>query len=199
MEGGLFLKYMNKKSFTLLVLAGLLLTGCASSIPPAIMNAPDGAPDLATLRAAPGKYQGQTVRFGGRIIGVENYQNESWISVVGLPLQSNGKPRLSDRSPGRFIAQVKGFIDPAVYSKNRRITVVGRFDKIQSKKIGDYRYHYPLLIAHEVYLWPRKPKVRYAPVYPVWPYSPWYAPYDYYPYQHYYPRGKLICKTKACS
>jgi outer membrane lipoprotein len=189
---------MNKKSI-LLVLAGLLLTGCASSIPPAITNAPDGAPDLATLRMAPDKFQGQTVRFGGRIVRVENHQKDSWISIVGLPLQSNGKPQLSDQSPGRFIAQVKGFIDPAVYSKNRRVTVVGRFAKMQSKKIGGYSYQYPLLIADDIYLWPRRPKVQYTPAYPLWPYGPWYAPYDYYPYLHYYPRGKLICKTKACS
>ena len=191
---------MNTKTFILLALTTVLVSGCASSIPQSISTAPEGAPDLSTLRADPEKYLGRSVRLGGRIVKVENRQQNSWISVVAMPLQGNGKPRRSDQSPGRFIAQVKGFVDPAVYSKNRRITVVGRFEKMLSQKIGEYNYPYPLIITDDVYLWPRAPKVRYTPVNTLWPYSPWYGPYDYYPYQHYYyRRGELICKTKACS
>ena len=191
---------MDIKTPILLIFASLLLSGCASSIPPTISNAPESAASLSQLRAMPQDYIGQSVRLGGRIIEVENHQHDSWISIVEQPLQGNGKPRTSDQSAGRFIARVKGFVDPAVFSKGRRITVAGRFERLQTRKIGDYDYRYAIIDADDYYLWPREPKVRYAPSNVLWPYSPWYGPYDYFPYQHYYHRrGELICNTKVCS
>jgi len=176
------------------------LAGCASSIPPAIRNAPVDAPTLAQLRTQADSMQGQAVRLGGFIVEVENRDAESWVTIVAQTLGDNGKPRISDQSNGRFIARIAGFVDPAVFAKNRRITVAGRLDTIIVKKIGDFDYRYALIDVDHYYLWPKQSKPHYQPSDPFWPYDPWYDSYDYFPYPYYYHRrGELKCHLKVCS
>ena len=47
------------------------------------------------------------VRWGGAIASVENRRDETWIEIVERPLNT-------DKSAGRFLARVDGFLDPAV-------------------------------------------------------------------------------------
>ena len=178
----------------------LALSACASSIPPDIRVAPTQAPTLAQLRSNPDQYVNQQLRVGGVILKVNNRRQESRIIVVAMPLSGEGKPKISDQTQGRFVALIKGFAEPEVFKKHRRITVVGRFLRMQTKKIGGYDYDYPVIAVDDYYLWPRQRKIKTTPNYLLWPYNPWYYPNGYYSYQPwYYRRGKLICKTKACT
>lgn len=173
-----------------LLLAVGLLGGCATTgLPDAIKTAPTPDVGVAPVRQNPQAYIGQRVRWGGTIARVENREASTDLEVVARELGSSGRPRQSDRSAGRFIARVAGFLDPAVYSEGRQVTIAGTIVEETSARIGEHKYRYPVVNAETVYLWeplrdvPDRYGYYYDPFYdPFWyPWRPW--PY-YYPYYH---------------
>ena len=157
-------------------------------------------------RADNGRFSGDAVRWGGVIANVDNRQNETWIEIVARELNNSGRPREGDFSPGRFIAVLPGFVDPAVYAREREITVSGILEDAVEQMIGQHSYSYPKVVADNHVLW--KPVSRnngyndgyrypgYWPGY--WPgyrYDPflgpgyrsnlWYRPGPHRHYHHY--------------
>jgi len=96
------------------------------------------------------------VRWGGRIVAVNNKADRTCFEIVGLNLNGAARPEKLDKSQGRFIACRNGFYDPDVFKPGREITITGAIDKFENGKIGDYDYRYPILSADVVYLWPEK-------------------------------------------
>lgn len=165
-----------------IVLIFLILTlgGCASDIPRPIQIAPEVNVSYAQALKEPDKLRGTAVRWGGVIANVENRSDETWIEIVDQPLEKYGYPHATDRSAGRFLAQVSGFVDPVLYTTQRRITVAGKLEGTQQQRIGEHPYTYPVVRVEHLHLWPLPPKtVNYY--YP-FPYDPWY-PWGY-PYRH---------------
>lgn len=169
----------------------LLLAGCATSTPEAIREPPPEDLSLAEVRGNVDAHIGKRVRWGGTIAGVENRPEETWLEIVAQPLDRSGRPRAVNGSLGRFIAKVKGFLDPAVHAKGREVTVAGTVAGTLTRPIGEYPYTYVVVDADTVKLW--EPQVErayyrdpfYDPFYdPLWPARayPWYAPYPFYPY-----------------
>ncbi len=173
----------------------LLLTACASRVPPEIRLAPEVDLGIRTVQQEPRAHVGEPVRWGGVVAGVENREKETWLEISARPLDSFGRPVESDTSPGRFLVRTPGFLDPTVYREGRLVTVRGEIESIVTRRIGEHPYHYPLVRARRLYLWPELPP-PYA-----WPHDPWdrYGywgiPYHYrypypaygYPYHHRYP------------
>lgn len=171
----------------------LLVTACATRAPEAIREAPPDDIPLTEARRDLTSHVGKRVRWGGRIAAVENRAQETWIDIVARSLDGNGRPRTGDESQGRFLARVDGFLDPAVYTKGRLITVAGTIERALTRPIGEYPYNYIVVKAETTKLW--EPPVE-RPVYyrdpfndpfydPFWPsrFHPWYGPYyPYYPY-----------------
>lgn len=165
----------------LLLVLPLTLAACASDTPRAIREAPPEniRPDQALKDAE--RLRGAEVRWGGTIAAVENRKEETWLEIVEHPLTGGGRPRDTDRSGGRFLARVSGFLDPAIYARDRLITVAGQLEDPQSRRIGEYPYRYPVVKAGAAKLWPREAET--APTYysPYWvdPWYPWGYPYPY--------------------
>jgi outer membrane lipoprotein len=160
-----------------------LLSACASNIPEAIRSAPPSDVRAAEVQRAPETYRGTLVRWGGSIVAVRNLKNETRIEVVSRRLDGTGRPLAEDRSDGRFIASVSGFLDPAVYSNGRDITVTGRVEGAVEQQIGEFAYTYPLVQSETIYLWEALPPPgRYRDYDPFWhdPFYPW--GYPYWPY-----------------
>jgi outer membrane lipoprotein len=167
----------------------VLLSACAYHVPPEIQQSLEGAPSLAEVRDQSQAYMSQKVRWGGVIIDLENRQNTSWLTILAYPLNEQGKPQVSDHSSGRFIAEVNHFLEPSVYSRDRKITVIGRLTKTETIKIGDFPYEYPVVETSQRYLWPTEQEMSDYNYPPYWWYDPWYQPYYpwHYPYYpHYY-------------
>ncbi|MCC6208925.1 MAG: Slp family lipoprotein [Gammaproteobacteria bacterium] len=178
-------------AFTALLCA-TLLAGCASNIPKAIKEEPAGNPMVAEVRSDTARFVGTHVRWGGTIAVVDNQANETQVEIVARELDRSGQPRMTDRSAGRFIAIIDGFLDPALYAEGREITVSGVIEDEVTRKIGEYDYNFPLVRANDYLLWPQRldPDPRDYP--PYWYYDPWYPwhPY-YYPYRyHHRPAAK---------
>jgi outer membrane lipoprotein len=123
------------------------------------------------------------VRWGGRIVRVENKANDTWIEVIAKELDGEGRPIESDQSAGRFLVRVEGFLDPAVYQADREVTVYGVVETKVDRTIGERPYTYPMIRAQRFHLWEEEFPERYG-------YDPWYPRgyfYDpfYYPYWPY--------------
>ncbi|MGD8614043.1 MAG: Slp family lipoprotein [Gammaproteobacteria bacterium] len=166
----------------------LLLSACASSVPLEIREAPADNPTFEQVSKAPQDYRDREVRWGGGILETENRQESTRVTVLARPLGSDGRPEDTDDSPGRFIAIMPEFLDPMVYSEDRRLTVTGRLLGTETDKVGEFSYTYPVVEVRHHYLWPRETTRAYPPPYyryPWWYYDPWY--YDpwyrpWYPY-----------------
>ncbi|MDQ4146676.1 MAG: Slp family lipoprotein [Pseudomonadota bacterium] len=163
---------MNRLSFALLSV--VFLAACAS-IPQQISNAPVNSPTVATVRATGERFKGTRVRWGGTIANVENRKSQTLMEIVSRALNDIARPIDSDQSQGRFLARFEGFLDPAIYSKGRDITVVGTVDGQQTRPIDEYQYRYPVVNVESYYLWQQLPENRYAR-------TPYFSPYYYDPF-----------------
>ena len=102
--------------------------------------------------------------------------------MVYLPLKANGVPTQTEQSPGRFLAVMKGFVDPTLYAKGRSLTVLGTLDKPVDSQIGDHKYRFSVLKVTASKLWPpvKEVEIRYMDPYF---YDPFYDPF--WPRRHY--------------
>jgi outer membrane lipoprotein len=176
--------------FLLSSLFGLLvLAGCASQPKTPITNADFKGPTLAAVRENPDMFLDQRVRWGGSIAGVENRRDSTLVEMVQHPLSNSGRPRSSTTSAGRFIVLIPGFLDPAIYAKDRQLTVVGTLQPSIERNIGEYLYQYPVVAADTYRLWKESedPRVIYYYPDPFWGFHGsfrrynwgWYPPYRY--------------------
>lgn len=174
----------------LVVLLAALATGCASTIPEHIRKAPPNEPSIAAVRSNLEANLGLPVRWGGEVETIDNQQEETWLEIVSRTLNRQGKPLDGNQTHGRFLAKIPGFLDPAVYSPGRLITVVGLVDGETSRTIGNFQYHYPVILVEHHYLWREEESVVYVhdpfydPYFPYWYYRPYPYPYRYYPRHH---------------
>ena len=157
-------------------------SGCASNPPQAISKIPVDNPSLTSVRLDIDQYNGAGVRWGGEISKVENKANHTWIEIVRRQLWSDGKPKASGKSDGRFIASFSGFVDPVVYEIGHLLTVVGTIEDKIKRPIGEYDYVFPIVTVEGSHLW-KKTTVAQYPNYP----PPWwyYDPLFYYPGPYY--------------
>jgi outer membrane lipoprotein len=153
------------------IIGALLLGGCATAtFPPEMLEGVNQALSLGDLRQAPDAYRNEKVMLGGEILATTPRADDTEVEVLGRPLRRDDRPARTDASDGRFLVLAPQFLDPAVYTKGRRLSVIGTFTGEEERSIGDQRYRYPVIAAEQVRLWP--PELP-AFAYPVYPY-PWY-------------------------
>ena len=163
------------------------LSGCASQIPEGIRESPPTDPGLAAVRKDISRFIGAQIRWGGVIVKTENLEAETWVELVVRELDGKGRPRALDRSEGRFLARMEGFVDPSVFASGRLLTISGIVEKSLSRPIQKYRYEYPVVRVQVFKLWPIEPEPASQPFYyDPFLHHPWY-PYRY-PWQPYYRR-----------
>ncbi|MDX1518907.1 MAG: Slp family lipoprotein [Gammaproteobacteria bacterium] len=169
------------------LLAAAITTSCASHIPVEIRQAPANNPPIETVQEDPLRFTGQYVRWGGKIVDVENKPDSTWIEVVSSSLNSYGRPvRYEHDTPGRFLVRIDGFIDPEIYGKGRLLTVYGNVESRLVRQIDDYPYTYPLIKANTHYLWPeyRHSQYRHYAGHPYYLDPWWYYPHYRFHYGH---------------
>lgn len=159
----------------------LLAAGCATT-PKSIPDPGPASPTLGDVRESPANFRGERVRWGGTIVGVENRTETTLIEVVARELASDGRPQSGDGSPGRFLAVIDGFLDPAIHREGREITVTGTIAGSTRRPVGEHAYRYIRVEASGHHLWPerlaRDNRDRYWRHPP--PFAPWH-PRGYYP------------------
>lgn len=106
------------------------------------------------LQADPEQKIGETVIFGGKIIGTQVLDTGTELTVLQLALSGSDRPQDNDQSKGRFIVRSAQFLDPALYPDGTLITVVGKFTGSQERPIGQMPYRYPVIDPLEIKKWP---------------------------------------------
>ncbi len=167
--------------FVSVIALPLLLAGCSTRVPPEISQKLNETPTVQQVRSDPDAFQSQTLRWGGTILQTENRPDSSRVLVVAFPLSDSGRPQSDNISSGRFIAVVDAFLEPLVYSRDRKITVVGKLVGTEVLKIGEFDYTYPIVQVEHYYLWPVRKTATAKSYDPYWydPYYPWHFPHHY--------------------
>ena len=155
--------------------AMVFLSACASNVPVEIQQDVTGGASVNAVLTDFSRYEGQKVRWGGTIVGVENKVSDTWVEIVGRELGSYGRPKRGDQSLGRFLVRVEGFLEPAIYRPDRELTIYGTVESRLVRQINEHPYTYPLIKAQTHYLWDEYDRYndRYA-----------YYPYGYYPFYY---------------
>lgn len=177
-----------KTYLTTLLFASLLVSGC-SVMTPAVEKAAITAPPFEELLAHPERHIGQTAIMGGYILEVFVQTDQTRVVVVQSPLGTGREPRSQDLSQGRIIAVYKGFLDPEVYAKGRKVTLAGKISGGSGMDPQPEPFPYVRLDVAEVYLWPRKTIIHDPYYWPPYWYDPWWGGYPY-PWHWHSPRIK---------
>ncbi len=121
---------------------------------------------------------GRKVIFGGYVLEVTNLTDKTILMLLQAPLGFQDEPGSRDKSGGRLIVEYPGFLDPAIYAEDRKVTVGGRV--LDGGPGGNDAAPYPFLrvAAAELHLWPQPA--------PEPPYDPWWYGPPYYRYHHHH-------------
>jgi outer membrane lipoprotein len=167
-----------------LFVAILLLSGCAYVISREVRGEVTKDLELREVIKDPDAHRGKVVLWGGTIIESKNLKEGTRIIVLQKDLSTWGRPKETDKSQGRFIVLYPGYLDTAIYRKDREITVAGKIIARKAMPIDQIEYIYPVLSPREIHLWKELEKAEY----PYYPYPWWwhypYWPYPWYPYPH---------------
>lgn len=160
---------MRASRMSLVIILMVLFTASCSVISHPVRTESEPGVPFKTLGQETDRYTGKTVILGGYILETKNFTDETRIEVLQAPLSYRDEPKSRDRSEGRFIVFHNSFLDPELYSKDRKITVAGTLTGCNVEKIQTCR-----IDSREIYLWPEH-KYGYG--------YPYYFPGGFY-YRH---------------
>lgn len=135
----------------LLFLGVLALTACASPVFDPQGVDPALTPERAVARLP--AVEDRRVIWGGRIIASRNLENGTELVVLGFPLSRAQRPEIQARPVGRFIALFPGYLETGIHAPDRLVTVEGRVAGLETRRVGQARYDYPVMTADAVHLW----------------------------------------------
>ena len=156
-------------------LAGFLLcAGCATVISQGTLKKADQTLSFQQILENPQAHKGKIVILGGDIIETQILSDRTLITVLQRPLDFNKKPWDDDVSKGRFIVYTLDFLDPVIYRRGRKITLVGTVKGRELRPLSEIEYSYPVIEKKELYLWPTdshfvtEPKVHFGVGIGIW-------------------------------
>jgi outer membrane lipoprotein len=138
-----------------LAAALVLLVGCAT-VPEPLQGT---YADVSSASVQGVATNGDTVRWGGKIINTASESPRTCFYLLSRPLDRQARPRagsVSRENQGRFVTCHQGRYDPQVFAKGRDLTIVGTLHGSVMQPAGDRDQAYPLVNADVVYLWPKR-------------------------------------------
>jgi outer membrane lipoprotein len=127
------------------------LTGCATT--PALD--PVGvATRVAPWQAVEQSLDDIDVIWGGAIMKVHHFENESEIEVLAFPLDRAQRPLPRAPSQGRFRIRLPGYVESADFPEGLFLSARGRVIGTRAGHIGDANYVYPIIADAQIRRWP---------------------------------------------
>jgi outer membrane lipoprotein len=158
----------------LIYILPVFLIAC-SSLPKAIQDPPSDDLQLENVAGQVAGYVNNPIRWGGKIITVNNDNEQSILQIVQFPLNSFGRPVEGKDSQGRFLIQSAQFLDPEVYKPGCLATFTGIIHSEQQRVIDKKTLYLPVVQMAVSHLWSKKQQhIR-----------PYYDGYYLYPHQRY--------------
>lgn len=140
------------RCLTFILTICVLLGGCAHVISKESRELVDSAITFNELKKNPEAYRGKVVMLGGIIAAVRNNNEGGEIEIVQYELDYRGRPDPSGMSAGRLLARSDKFLDPMVFLRGHRVTVVGRVDGLAKRFLDGVPYNYPVVTIRELQL-----------------------------------------------
>ena len=131
-----------------------LIPACTPPFPKELQEKVNKNLPFGELKKAPDKYQGTWVMLGGMIVRAKNSKDGVLIEVLQRPLSADGRPDRTDESGGRFLVLSNEFLDTAIYSPGRELTVIAEVIGGKELPLDEITYLYPLCNAKSLHLWP---------------------------------------------
>lgn len=135
-----------------LAFAIVALCGCAT---PAFKGAPPPGPPPTEVAAAPERYHGAEVVWGGKILAVANLAETTDVQILGYPLDRNQRPDMRAPSIGRFVLAIPGYAEATDFPPGRWLSVRGRVAGSEAHRIRERDVVHPRIAPDDVHLWPR--------------------------------------------
>lgn len=134
-----------------LILTGSLLSAC-TTIPEQLEGEYTSLkPDSTTEKDL------QTpVRWGGVLLETRPEADFTCFEILAKQLERSMRPKVSDQAGGRFIACKPGFYDPEIFEKGREVTLTGKIIYMDTRKVGEYDYNFPVVDIEFMSLWPER-------------------------------------------
>jgi outer membrane lipoprotein len=143
------------RAIILVAAAALLGGGCATTpFPQELTRSVNRALTLKELRAQPKAHLGARIILGGDIVATVPKPGETEIEVLSRRLGGGDVPERGDSTDGRFLVRSREFLDPAIYARGRRLTVLGSVAGSEERRVGELPYSYPVINAERIKLWP---------------------------------------------
>ncbi len=180
-----------RKFCSICLFSGIVaLSGCATSAHQAD-GRPSGIPQIsyAQVKATPESYSGQSVTFGGKVLGARRLKEGTRIIILQLPLASSLQPTMDlSRSEGRFVALQKDFLDPATVPPGTFLIVTGALAGTVVMPLDETEYTYPIVHITNLRVWAEDeedaPRIR-RPIGPGPYWTPYWSPY-WHPWPYYW-------------
>lgn len=139
----------------LFLITSVVLTACAST-PEFDTSRVDRSLTPQSVIAEQNISHNKIALWGGTILDTQNLKDSTQIEVLAYPLNNFEKPLLDKQPLGRFIIMHQGYLEPATYSQGRLVTVQGKIVEIQSGKVGESSYNYPVISSQQLHLWSKE-------------------------------------------
>jgi len=133
------------------ILITLLLSACATSPTFKLDNIDYNL--TAKNATHTGSNTGQTVLWGGTILSSQNLKDKTRLEVLAYPVDKQGRLDTDAQPLGRFYGLYNGYLETAEYRKNRWISLTGTFAGMETGKVGDADYRFPLVEITQLHLW----------------------------------------------
>lgn len=168
---------MSIKRISSLIIAAsvLLLSGCIS-VPDSVKGSGTPQENLAMVLATPQQYQGQQVRFGGKVLKVENQPTSTRLEIAASLLDKGARPILDAVSVGRIYADVpNSFLDPVDY-RGHLVTILGTVTGTEQGKIGQKPYTFLVVNVQGYQRWQVVQQFMMPPQFgSPWPWGPYWS------------------------
>jgi outer membrane lipoprotein len=140
------------KQFTVIITLASFMYGCAHVVSDQVRTQADPGIPVESLFKNPTSYRGAIVILGGIIASSKNTEQATFLEVVEKPLDYRGRPTQSDRSLGRFIVLHEGYLETAIYSAGKHVTVAGKVLGEKKQPLGEINYPYVFIKSIELHI-----------------------------------------------
>jgi len=122
-------------------------------VPEPLASQVDQSLTFEQLKQSATSYVGKVVVLGGEVLNAKRLPAGTSIEILQLPLDGSEPMTDVQQSQGRFLAVQRAFLDPATLVERPRVTIVGEVTGVQTQRLDDIEYTYPVLAVRDLKVW----------------------------------------------
>lgn len=134
--------------------AALVLTLALSSCVTPTFDPVGAQTGIAPWEVAGKSVDNVDVIWGGVILQVHHFENESEVEVLAYPLDRGQRPIPRAPSQGRFRIRLPGYVESVDFPEGLFLSARGRLIGTREGSIGKSQYVYPIITDAKIRRWP---------------------------------------------